>query len=258
ELGEIEAQLAALPGIEESLVLAREDEPGQPRLVAYFIEHAAASAIEVAGLRAEMLARLPGYMVPSAFVRLDAWPLTANGKVDRRALPVPDRDALPGREYEPPQGELEIAVAEIWSDLLQVEQVGRNDHFFELGGHSLLAVTLIARMRRRGMDADIRVLFAQPTLAALARAIGNGSQVKVPANLIGTECTSITPDLLPLVKLDQAGIDRIVASVTGGAPNVQDIYPLGPLQAGIFYHYLSAGDDDPYRLQARFAFADRS
>ncbi|WP_057407755.1 non-ribosomal peptide synthetase [Pseudomonas amygdali] len=258
ELGEIEAQLAALPGIEESLVLAREDEPGQPRLVAYFIEHAAASAIEVAGLRAEMLARLPGYMVPSAFVRLDAWPLTANGKVDRRALPVPDRDALPGREYEPPQGELEIAVAEIWSDLLQVEQVGRNDHFFELGGHSLLAVTLIARMRRRGMDADIRVLFAQPTLAALARAIGNGSQVKVPANLIGTDCTSITPDLLPLVKLDQAGIDRVVASVTGGAPNVQDIYPLGPLQAGIFYHYLSAGEDDPYRLQARFAFADRS
>ncbi|WP_122386926.1 non-ribosomal peptide synthetase [Pseudomonas syringae group genomosp. 7] len=258
ELGEIEAQLAALPGIEEALVLAREDEPAQPRLVAYFIERADAAAIEVAGLRTEMLARLPGYMVPSAFVRLDAWPLTANGKVDRRALPGPDRDALPGRDYEPPQGELETALADIWSDLLQVAQVGRNDHFFELGGHSLLAVALIARMRRRGMDADIRVLFAQPTLAALARAIGNGSQVKIPANLIGTDCTLITPDLLPLVKLDQAGIDRVVASVAGGAPNVQDIYPLGPLQSGIFYHYLSAGGDDPYSLQARFAFADRS
>ncbi|EPM82386.1 phosphopantetheine-binding protein, partial [Pseudomonas syringae] len=76
--------------------------------------------------------------------------------------------------YEPPQGELETALAEIWSDLLQVEQVGRHDHFFELGGHSLLAVTLIARMRRRGMDADVRVLFAQPTLAALASAVGSG------------------------------------------------------------------------------------
>ncbi|OUM08507.1 non-ribosomal peptide synthetase [Pseudomonas syringae] len=258
ELGEIEAQLAQLPGIEEALVLAREDEPGQPRLVAYFIERAKGSPVGVAGLRTGMLARLPGYMVPSAFVRLDAWPLTANGKVDRRALPAPDREALPGREYEAPQGDLETALAEIWADLLQVEQVGRHDHFFELGGHSLLAVTLIARMRRRGMDADIRVLFAQPTLAALASAVGSGNQVKVPANRIGADCTWITPDLLPLVTLDQEGIDRVVASVQGGACNVQDIYPLGPLQAGIFYHYLSAGEDDPYRLQARFAFADRS
>ncbi|SDX46163.1 arthrofactin-type cyclic lipopeptide synthetase C [Pseudomonas syringae] len=258
ELGEIEAQLALLPGIEESLVLAREDEPGQSRLVAYFIERAHGAAVQVAELRSELLTRLPGYMVPSAFVRLDAWPLTANGKVDRRALPVPEREALPGREYEAPQGDVEIALAQIWSELLQVESVGRHDHFFELGGHSLLAVTLIARMRRRGMDADVRVLFAQPTLAALASAIGSGSQVNVPANLIGAECTHITPDLLPLVTLDQSSIDRVVASVSGGAANVQDIYPLGPLQAGIFFHYLSATEDDPYRLQARFAFADRS
>ncbi|MBM0137263.1 non-ribosomal peptide synthetase [Pseudomonas cannabina] len=258
ELGEIEAQLAQLPGIEESLVLAREDEPGQTRLVAYFIERAHAAAVQVAELRSELLTRLPGYMVPSAFVRLDAWPLTANGKVDRRALPVPEREALPGREYEAPQGDVEIALAQIWGELLQVESVGRHDHFFELGGHSLLAVTLIARMRRRGMDADVRVLFAQPTLAALASAIGSGSQVNVPANLIGADCTHITPDLLPLVTLDQSSIDRVVASVSGGAANVQDIYPLGPLQAGIFFHYLSATEDDPYRLQARFAFADRS
>ncbi|MCF5572459.1 amino acid adenylation domain-containing protein [Pseudomonas syringae] len=258
ELGEIEAQLAQLPDIEETLVLAREDEPGQSRLVAYFIERADAAPVQVAELRTALLTCLPGYMVPSAFVRLDAWPLTANGKVDRRALPVPEREALPGRDFEAPQGDVEVALAEIWSELLQVETVGRHDHFFELGGHSLLAVTLIARMRRRGMDADVRALFAQPTLAALASAIGSGSQVKVPANLIGAECTQITPDLLPLVTLDQSSIDRVVASVSGGAANIQDIYPLGPLQAGIFYHYLSATEDDPYRLQARFAFADRS
>nr|WP_235181186.1 non-ribosomal peptide synthetase [Pseudomonas syringae] len=258
ELGEIEAQLAQLPDIEETLVLAREDEPGQSRLVAYFIERADAAPVQVAELRTALLTCLPGYMVPSAFVRLDAWPLTANGKVDRRALPVPEREALPGRDFEAPQGDVEVALAEIWSELLQVETVGRHDHFFELGGHSLLAVTLIARMRRRGMDADVRALFAQPTLAALASAIGSGSQVKVPANLIGAECTQITPDLLPLVTFDQSSIDRVVASVSGGAANIQDIYPLGPLQAGIFYHYLSATEDDPYRLQARFAFADRS
>ncbi|WP_122711247.1 non-ribosomal peptide synthetase, partial [Pseudomonas viridiflava] len=258
ELGEIEAQLSQLPGIEEALVLAREDEPGQPRLAAYFIERDGSLSTPVSELRAALLALLPGYMVPSAFVRLDAWPLTANGKVDRRALPVPDREALPGRDYEAPQGALETAVAEIWSSLLHVERVGRHDHFFELGGHSLLAVNLIAQMRRQGLDADIRTLFAQPTLAALAAAIGNSQQTQVPANLIEPGCLRITPDLLPLVALEQADIDLIVASVPGGVANVQDIYPLGPLQAGIFYHHLSAGGDDPYQLQARFAFADRS
>nr|UXB94800.1 non ribosomal peptide synthetase [Pseudomonas syringae] len=258
ELGEIEAQLSQLPGIEEALVLAREDEPGQPRLAAYFIERDASLPTPVSELRAALLAVLPGYMVPSAYVRLDAWPLTANGKVDRRALPVPDREALPGRDYEAPQGAVEMALAEIWSGLLQVERVGRHDHFFELGGHSLLAVNLIAQMRRQGLDTDIRTLFAQPTLAALAEAIGSTRQTQIPANLIEAKCVRITPDLLPLVALDQADIDLIVARVPGGVSNVQDIYPLGPLQAGIFFHHLSAGGDDPYQLQARFAFADRS
>ncbi|MBX8615752.1 amino acid adenylation domain-containing protein [Pseudomonas cichorii] len=257
ELGEIESQLGQLPGIEEALVLAREDEPGQPRLVAYFIQQANTAPTSVTELRAELLTVLPGYMVPSAFVRLDAWPLTANGKVDRRALPAPDRDALPGRDYEAPQGQLETDLAEIWSELLQVDRVGRHDNFFELGGHSLLAVTLIARIRRLGLEADIRVLFAQPTLAALASGIGSSHGVQVPANLITADCSRITPELLPLVALDQPAIDRIVASIPGGAANVQDIYPLGPLQAGIFYHYLTSVEDDPYRLQARFAFASR-
>ncbi|WP_163021161.1 AMP-binding enzyme, partial [Pseudomonas viridiflava] len=99
ELGEIEAQLSRLPGIEEALVVAREDEPGQPRLVGYFTEQADVATLNVGELRTALLAVLPGYMVPSALVRLDAWPLTANGKVDRRALPVPDRDALNTGEY---------------------------------------------------------------------------------------------------------------------------------------------------------------
>ncbi|CAM3363662.1 amino acid adenylation domain-containing protein [Pseudomonas floridensis] len=258
ELGEIESQLGRLPGIEEALVLAREDEPGQPRLVGYFIERDGALSTPVSELRAALLAVLPGYMVPSAFVRLASWPLTANGKVDRRALPAPDREALPGRDYEAPHGAVESALADLWSELLQVERVGRHDHFFELGGHSLLAVSLIAQMRRQGLDADIRTLFAQPTLSALASAIGSPDQARVPANLIEADCSRITPDLLPLVALDQSDIDRIVASVPGGVANVQDIYPLGPLQAGIFYHHLSAGGDDPYQLQARFAFADRA
>ncbi len=258
ELGEIEAQLSRLPGIEEALVLAREDEPGQPRLAAYFIERDVSLSTPVSELRTALLAVLPGYMVPSAFVRLDAWPLTANGKVDRKALPMPDREALPDRDYEAPQGPVETAVAEIWSSLLHVEQVGRHDHFFELGGHSLLAVNLIAQMRRQGLDADIRTLFTQPTLAALAASVGGVNEITVPENSIPDNCTRITPELLPLADLDQAAIDLIVANVPGGVANVQDIYPLAPLQEGILYHHLAAEQGDPYVLQTVFETADRT
>ncbi|WP_163030906.1 AMP-binding protein, partial [Pseudomonas viridiflava] len=177
---------------------------------------------------------------------------------DRAALPEPDASAVLSRRYEAPLCETEALLAELWAELLNVARVGRQDHFFELGGHSLLAVTLIARMRKLGMSADIRVLFAQPTLAALASAVGTDSALQIPANRIDADCRYITPDLLPLVQLDQEAIDRIVAHVPGGAANVQDIYPVGPLQAGILYHHLAAGDSDPYLLQPRFTFADET
>ncbi|WP_042934925.1 condensation domain-containing protein, partial [Pseudomonas gingeri] len=131
---------------------------------------------------------------------------------------------------------------------------GRHDNFFELGGHSLLAVGLIERMRQAGLSADVRVLFNQPTLAALAAAIGSGREIAVPANLIPVGCTHLTPELLPLIELDQASLDRVIARVPGGAANVQDIYPLAPLQEGILYHHISAGQGDPYLLQSQMAF----
>ena len=95
-------------------------------------------------------------------------PLTANGKIDRKALPVPALDALTVREYEAPVGDTEILLAQLWAELLNVERVGRQDNFFELGGHSLLAVSLIGRLRQVGMEADVRALFEQPTLAGYA------------------------------------------------------------------------------------------
>ncbi|PPU60829.1 non-ribosomal peptide synthetase [Xanthomonas codiaei] len=156
--------------------------------------------------------------------------------------------------YEPPADAVEQTLAEIWQSVLGVERVGRHDNFFQLGGHSLLAVTLVERMRQHGLSADVRVLFGQPTLAALAAAIGTAGDVEVPPNLIPPDCRRITPELLTLVDVSQEAIDRIVATVPGGAANVQDIYPLAPLQEGVLYHHLAARQGDPYLLHARLAF----
>ena len=107
-------------------------------------------------------------MVPSAYVRLQSLPLTANGKLDRKALPLPKSDAYATRAYEAPLGEAETALAAIWAEVLGVERVGRHDNFFALGGHSLLAMTLIERMGRNGLSADVRTIFTTHSLAELA------------------------------------------------------------------------------------------
>nr|WP_269632897.1 non-ribosomal peptide synthetase [Pelomonas sp. BJYL3] len=251
ELGEIEACLAEL--VPEVVVLAREDEPGQQRLVAYYTGEA-----EAGQLQAHAASTLPAYMVPSAYVRLPELPLNANGKLDRKALPAPDADALLRAAYEAPQGETEIALAAIWAELLQLDRVSRHDNFFELGGHSLMAVTLIERMRREGLHAEVRALLTAASLADLARLVGReSSQVQVPPNLIPDGATAITPEMLSLVALDQAAIDRVLADVEGGAANVQDIYPLAPLQEGILFHHLMHQQGDPYLLPTVLGFPDR-
>ncbi len=171
--------------------------------------------------------------------------MTSHGKLDRRALPEPAVLHRAGEGHEPPQGPVETALAQAWADLLGVEQVGRHDNFFELGGHSLLAVNLTARLRREGLQVDVRTLFGKPTIAALASTLGQARGVTVPANLIAPGCEQITPAMLPLIALDDGAIARIVAQVPGGTGNVQDIYPLAPLQEGILYHHVSADGHDP-------------
>ncbi|PBP93536.1 non-ribosomal peptide synthetase, partial [Pseudomonas congelans] len=258
ELGEIDARLAKHPAVHEAVVTAREDVPGDKRLVAYYTLAAGQAVVDIDSLRRHLQEKLPEYMVPAIYVRLEAMPLTPNGKLDRKALPAPESDSLISREYEAPQGEVETQIAAVWQDLLGVARIGRHDNFFELGGHSLLAVSLIGRMRQLGLSTDIRVLFSQPTLAALAAAVGGSTDIVVPANLITEDCQRITPELLPLADLTQAQIDQVVASVPGGVANVQDIYPLAPLQEGILYHHIAAEQGDPYVLQAHFAFDDRA
>src|SRR5262249_41003183 len=152
------------------------------------------------------------------------------------------------RDYEPPVGDTETRLARIWAETLKLERVGRQDNFFELGGHSLLAVPMIERMRSEGMQSDMRTLFDAPTLRALAETIGGkrGSQLDTPPNLISAGCERITPEMLPLIALTQAEIDAVVAVTPGGAANIQDIYPLAPLQEGILFHHMMSAEGDAY------------
>jgi amino acid adenylation domain-containing protein len=181
EPGEVEAQLAQHSAVREAVVLAREDGPGDKRLVAYYTVAPDAEAADAEALRRHLSAVLPEYMVPAAYVRLDALPLTANGKLDRKALPAPDGAAYVARGYEPPAGEIEIRLARIWADVLKLERVGRNDHFFELGGHSLLAVRVISRLRQAlGVEVAVTELFARPVLAEFAEAVREGARSRLP------------------------------------------------------------------------------
>ncbi len=259
ELGEIEVQLLRVPGVREAVVLGWDDGLGDKRLVAYVV----GSLPEVASVRATLGQSLPEYMVPSAFVVLDRLPLNANGKLDRKALPAPERALLARQHYEAPQGHVETTLASAWSELLHLETVGRQDHFFELGGHSLLAVQLMERLRREGIAADIRSLFAAPTLALFAEAIARPEarvqlEVPIPANGIPLGCTKISPEMLALVDLDERQIEHIAAHIPGGAANIQDVYPLAPLQEGLLFHHLLQRDGDAYLLSTTLAFDSRA
>ncbi|HEX8903318.1 MAG TPA: amino acid adenylation domain-containing protein, partial [Longimicrobiaceae bacterium] len=162
EPGEIEAVLRRHAGVRECVVLAREDAPGEKRLAAYVAATADADA-----LRAHLRRSLPDYMVPGAFVFLDALPLTPNGKLDRKALPAPE--AASDTEKATPRTPVEEVLAEVWAEVLRVERVGVRDNFFDLGGHSLLATRVVSRIREVfGVEPPLRALFESPTVAELA------------------------------------------------------------------------------------------
>jgi amino acid adenylation domain-containing protein len=167
ELGEIEAQLAQHAQVKRVAVVAREEVAGDKRLVAYVTP--ADSGVTGEALRAHLRAVLPEHMVPSAFVLLEQLPLTPSGKLDRRALPAPQLDASVSPQYEPPLGQLEQLLADIWQDVLRLERVGRHDNFFELGGHSLTATRLTSRIREKlQVELPLREIFDAPTVAQLS------------------------------------------------------------------------------------------
>ncbi|MEL1263987.1 amino acid adenylation domain-containing protein [Pseudoxanthomonas putridarboris] len=183
ELGEIEAQVMAFPGVREAGVLAREDVPGLKRLVAYLSPVDRDAPVDLERLRQHLVAQLPDYMVPVAYVQMDALPLSPNGKLDRGKLPAPGRQRPEwAGVYAAPQGDVETALCAIFADVLDLEELGRHDNFFDLGGTSLLAIRVLEAVRRRHLgDVSAMALFRSPTPAQLAAAMAGDARAPIEA-----------------------------------------------------------------------------
>ncbi|HSE18766.1 MAG TPA: amino acid adenylation domain-containing protein [Pyrinomonadaceae bacterium] len=216
ELGEIESVLNEHEAVRESAVLARMDQPGERRLAAYVVTTDAGQTIDKAELRSYLRERLPEYMVPSAYVQLESLPLTANGKVDRRALPAPDHAGESRAQYEAPRTPLQEILCGIWAEVLRTKQVGIRDNFFELGGDSIRSVRVVALARAQGLQFSLQQLFQHQTIEELAPVVReSGPQVEQrsePFSLVRAE-------------------DR-----EKFGPEIEDAYPLSLLQAGMLFH----------------------
>ena len=272
EAGEVEAVLRQHPAVAQAAVLARPDAQGRPVLVAYLVAHqtpATETPDTPDTLPTWLAQRLPDALLPTHRIWLPALPLTPNGKLDLRALPDPVAAATPPLDNTLPEGPAETVLATLWAELLGRTSVGRQDHFFALGGHSLLAITLVERLRQQGWQLQVRQVFEQPVLAALAQrlqvdaAVGNhtGTDTDTQASTdtqaghpIPPGTQRITPDMLPLVALTQPQIDRITADLPGGAAQVQDIYPLTALQQGLLFQHLQQAEGDVYLSPSILAF----
>ncbi|MFJ4971757.1 amino acid adenylation domain-containing protein [Streptomyces sp. NPDC088755] len=217
ELGEIEAALTALPGVAAACAVVREDRPGDRRLVAYTVPADGAAFPDEAGTRAHLATTLPSHMIPAAFVRLAALPVTPNGKTDRRALPAPEVTAPTGSRA--PRTDRERALCEVFAETLGVPQVGVSDDFFALGGHSLLAVTLAQRIGERcGQRPSLRDLFAAPTVEGIDRLLGHIAGERDAEHILAPDLTSEV---------------RLAADIQGTARDIPDgtSVPAAPVPA---------------------------
>ncbi len=190
ELGEIETVLRQHPQVCQAIVIAREDIPGQKRLVAYIVPQQPQPSTDQ--LRHFLSQKLPNYLVPSAFVLLAALPMTANRKVDYRALPIPDRSQRSEDRFVAPRTPTEERLAAIWSEILRLEQVGIHDNYFELGGDSILSIQLISRANQAGIQIAPKQLFKYQTIAELAAVAGLTRSVTAAQGLV-TGSVALTP-----------------------------------------------------------------
>lgn len=270
ELGDIETQLRREPGVADAVALVRESADGTQQLLAYL---AGPPTLDVAGIRTRLALRLPDYMVPQCLVCLDAFPLTANGKLDRAALPDPGQQrvaALP--TCVAPRNRNEEILAAIWKTVLQVERVGVHDNFFALGGDSIRTLQVIARANRQGVKLTPKQLFEHQTVAAAAAV----AQVKQDLSIEATPASVQNKDgrpaegpqdspqatpvavvsLMPVFPL--AGLTpEELAGRRGDWAEIEDCYPLSPMQEGMLFHTLMNPGSGIYLMQQFYAWEGR-
>ena len=229
ELGEIQVVLSLHPAVREALVLVREEPPGTRSLVAY-LATGDQPPPSVDELRQFLLARLPDYMVPGAFVLLERFPLTAHGKVDRKALPTPSKERAEPARYVAPRDASETALCAIWAEVLGVQRVGIHDNFFALGGDSILSIRVLTLARRQGLDFTLQQVFQHQTVAALLEAAG--ATREQPAR-------EVFPRTEPFSLISEEDLAKL-------PPGIEDAYPLARIQAGMLYHMQLAPDSNIY------------
>ncbi|MDT3311984.1 non-ribosomal peptide synthase/polyketide synthase [Pseudomonas sp. rhizo66] len=236
ELGEIEARLLAQDSVREGVVLAVDGHSGQ-QLVAYVVPSDSSLSLEQLDdlsetLQAALKAHLPEYMVPAQWLFLEQLPLTPNGKLDRKALPAADVSQSQ-REYVAPSTPLEQQLAEVWQDILKIERVGVTDNYFALGGDSIISIQLVSRARQQGIRFTPKDLFQQQTVQKLAAVVAlESSADEAPVDY-------------PLARLDQAQLDALPVP----ADQIEDVYPLSPMQEGMLFHTLSDNGSSLYVQQ---------
>jgi len=256
ELGEIESRFSQYPAVKEAVVKVVSVDDDDKRLIAYVVIDPSAK-VTVEDLRESIRSELPEYMVPTWLVSLDSIPLTANGKVDTKSLPEPDTSHLHTENYVAPEGDIEHLLAQCWQSVLNVERVGRRDNFFNMGGHSLLVMKLMELLRNQGLNMNVRSIFETEDLAELAESLTRQTDNDLfvaPPNKIPEGCERITPNMLPLIALTDDQITLIANQVPGGHSNIQDIYPLTPLQEGILFDHLVSEVGDTYLASILLGF----
>jgi amino acid adenylation domain-containing protein len=261
ELGEIEQQLMTLEYITDVIVHLLTHDNGDKYLLAYAIVMDDRKQHVLDSWRKTLSNKVPAYMMPLALIVVYQWPLTVNGKVDRKALPKLNL-VEQQTEYAAPTTESEEVLCAIWKKVLDIDRVGINDNFFELGGHSLLVVKLISLAQEVGLSITAAQLFQSATLADLSASADDPMQkytnFNAPDNLIPVNCRKITADMLPLITLNESQIANVVSRVQGGDANIQDIYPLAPLQHGILFHHMMSEGSDPYVTPMMFRLENRA
>ncbi len=245
ELGEIESRLAQHPAVRQCAVVAREDVAGDKRLVAYLVLASDAPNV-IDECRSRLRDAVPDYMVPAHFVRLPELPLTANGKLDQRALPRPVEGVVERAAQTAPRTPWETELVAIWKSVLRIEQVGIHDHFMDLGGDSILSIQVLARCRQRGMPFTLKDLYERPTIAELVRDLPGDRPVPAPA---------VQPQAAAPQAPDAARAAPVASLHAGGASvapvGTSAVTALAPIQ----HWFFEQGFADPHHWNQAFLFA---